>query len=134
MDRNTIFNKVYKHVMSQGQPAVNDAGLCQFEDETGCMCSLGIFLRNPAKFNGLYLGGTTLMKPVEPLEKELKAELLAAGFTEKDFYPWGFAADLMKIHDHSVGKTEKEYKLKAMYLASEVARKYNLTFTESTDG
>lgn len=120
MTKQEVFNKVWNHIITQGEPSVDELGNCVYRGPFGLKCAAGIFLTN---------------KQAEKLDEKdggiwFKAVQM---FPKLEKFPNMLIMQLQECHDYSSSikdndKFVEEFKSKA----KKVAEKHNLTVPKET--
>lgn len=112
-----IFDRVYKHLMTQGKRAIAADGNCRYRGEGGTQCAVGCLI--PDAVYTPDIEGCTMSSARNGTRKgEVLADALEASGLPRS--SWDLLADLQEVHD----SRRPEYWADAL---TWVAKRYGLT-------
>lgn len=119
MTEQEVFNKVWDHIINQGEPSVNEVGDCLYRGPNGLKCAAGIFLTNKQAEKLDAESGTTWVKAVQM-------------FPNLEKFPNKLIMQLQECHDYSSSVRDDDFVEEFKRQVIAIADKYNLTVPKET--
>jgi len=114
MTEQEVFNKVWDHIIAQGEPSVNKDGHCLYRGPNGLKCAAGIFLTDEQAADSDEHAATW-------------AHLDDMGYPELEGLPNHLIKNLQICHDEASPLGGEDFIKDFKYRARFVAKVFNLT-------
>lgn len=101
MNKQEIVNTVYKHLKTQGKPALNQSGICSYRGASGLKCAIGCLIPDNL-YNSVFE-----QKTVSLLYSENLLEEIFPGITEEEAF---FLERMQVIHDSYFETLDEKFK------------------------
>lgn len=101
MNKQEILNTVYKHLKTQGEPAIDSEGVCTYRTYSGLKCAIGCLIPDNI-YNPVFEG-----RGVIALYKENLLEPIFPGITEEEI---AFLHRMQEIHDSFFDTLDEKFK------------------------